>query len=117
MTRSKSLGIQPILIIASIALSLLAYGYYYKKDADRQTCLVNMNSIKKALQSYQGCHYPEYVRYKGNPNALMHNMSRKLGFIIPNCPSGGTYTIHLDGPQGTAYATCSCAQSHGHKPQ
>jgi len=109
--------IEMTLVIAVLLglISVLFIGVTaYKEGSNRSKCILNIANVQKAVRSFQNL----YEKDEGD-DAVQADLAGSGKFLetVPTCPSNGTYTWLGTVPEvGTAYLTCSLADSLDHVP-
>ncbi len=97
---------------------LFVSGAAWKRGSDRALCLVNLESMQKAVRSFSNLneHSPGEI-----VSGLENHVIGTGKFIAspPNCPGAGSYTTLGDQipDLGTLYMTCSLAGGLDHEPK
>lgn len=128
--RTKGMTLLELTVVILVLLSLIAILFIgaraWKKGSDRAGCIMNIRNAQQAIRSYQNMYnvtpYPTADAAGGPVPAGEIQGAGKFMEVAPVCPGGGTYGQDLSAEItavpaiGTAYLTCSLADSDGHVP-
>ena len=98
-----------LLLIIAIAGAGAAF-FKWKRDSDRDACILNIRQVQQAMRSYMGmnAHNPE-TDVPGFSKDTIIGEGKPIA-SVPVCPAGGTYTW-IEGRQpaiGVLSLRCSC---------
>lgn len=99
----------------NVALSLCAYVFWWRPGSERASCSLQLSNYNTAIASCgmdSGCH--EAWR---DPEATKKLVERLFQQRIPECPSGGVYSIVYGRPPHVSLPSlvCSLEGSCGHR--
>lgn len=115
---NKGFTLIEITLVIALILGLIAVLFVsiqaYKNGSDRARCIMNIQSVQKAVRSYANLN-------ELNPGgSLASTQLIATGSFLetaPVCPAAGTYTYGTQVPEvGTLYGPCSLAETRSHVP-
>lgn len=116
--KQAGLTLIEVTLVIAVLLGLISVLFIgvtaYKQGSNRAKCILNIATVQKAVRSYQNL----YELNIGDDLAVgTITGGGKMIETEPACPSDGEYTFGEEVPAaGTAYLTCSLAESDQHEP-
>jgi len=110
-----------ILVLMSLISILFVGAQAWKRGSDRTMCIINVQTVQKAMRSYANL----YGYGEGDSvGALRERLIGRQEYLTspPVCPGGGSYTYGAEygtdtiPPIGELYLSCSLAVSENHIP-